>query len=266
MTTTTTVKSLQVTIKHKLMGVDADIRLASTYPASSPISCAKGWFAPYLFASARTPLIPRARDFAIAQFFGPFVAADYAMAHKLVAEASHVLSLCDPDPAVNIGVNRLVVLFVGIAPFRADMWSTSRRPGCGTLIFHLLDGCPALVVPVTGNAPIVAWSPWTLAQMRASGGLGASASASASVSVSVGTSDVGNGTYRAEWQHEQLCEWLDGIVSVAHLSPGIREKYIDVLGRAVSLVINGALASERAGKTVLGKVDPERAGICMFRY
>jgi hypothetical protein len=71
---TTNVKTLQVAIKHKLMGVDADIRLVGVYNAQNPAACDKGWFCPYLFASARTPMIPRAYDFAIAQFFGPFVA------------------------------------------------------------------------------------------------------------------------------------------------------------------------------------------------
>jgi hypothetical protein len=73
---TTNVKTLQVTIKHKIMGLDADIRLVGVYPASNPTACEKGWFCPYLFASARTPVIPRAHDFAIAQFFGPFLAGE----------------------------------------------------------------------------------------------------------------------------------------------------------------------------------------------
>lgn len=68
------VKSLQVGIKHKLMGVDADLRFVGVYPARDPLACEKGWFCPYLFASARTPSIPRANDFSVCQFFGPFLA------------------------------------------------------------------------------------------------------------------------------------------------------------------------------------------------
>lgn len=225
------------------MGVDADIRFAGITPSRDQRACEKGWFCPYLFASARTPLVPRANDFAVAQFFGPFVGADYAMAHKLVAESSHVLSLCDPDPTHDIQTNRLVVLFTGISPYRASMWSTSRRPGCGTLIFHLFDGCPALVLPVTANAPIVGWSPWVLSQMRSSS------------------------TYQPEVQHEQICEWLDTIISLDHVNLQLRDRYVDILGRAVSLIINGALALEKVpNKMILGKVDPERSGIVMFRY
>jgi hypothetical protein len=152
--------------------------------------------------------------------------------------------MCEANPTVDIGINRMLVLFTGISPYRANMWSTSRRPGCGTLIFQLLNGCPALVVPVTSNAPIVAWSPWTLSQMR-------------------------NPTsgYQAEVQHEQICEYLDTIISLPHVNPAVREKYEGVLARSVSLVINGALATQNCGNTAaMGKVDPERAGVVMFRY
>jgi hypothetical protein len=71
---TTNVKSLQVGIKHKLMGVDADLRFSGIYPSRDSQACEKGWFCPYLFASARTPSVPRANDFSICQFFGPFLA------------------------------------------------------------------------------------------------------------------------------------------------------------------------------------------------
>jgi hypothetical protein len=70
---TTNVKSLQVGVKHKLMGVDADLRFVGVRPSTSTQACEKGWFCPYLFASARTPSVPRSNDFAIAQSFGPFL-------------------------------------------------------------------------------------------------------------------------------------------------------------------------------------------------
>lgn len=134
------------------------------------------------------------------------------------------------------------------------MWSTSRRPGCGTLIFHLLSGCPALVVPVTSSAPLLAWSPWTLSQMRTY----------QAAAQGVKMNDSG---YSPEVQHEQICEYLDAIISLAHMSPVVREKYEGVLARSVSLVINGALATERCGNVAgIGRVDAERAGVVMFRY
>jgi hypothetical protein len=73
--------------------------------------------------------------------------------------------------------------------------------------------------------------------------------------------------YQAEVQHEQICEYLDTIISLPHVNPAVREKYEGVLARSVSLVINGALATQNCGNTAaMGKVDPERAGVVMFRY
>lgn len=191
MLVTTNVKSLQVGIKHKLMGVDADLRFHGIYPARDSQACEKGWFCPYLFASARTPSVPRANDFGIAQSFGPFLGGDYLLAHKLLSESVHTLAMCEANPTVDIGTNRLLILFTGLSPFRANMWSTSRRPGCGTVVFHLLDGCPALVVPVTKNAPITAWSPWTLSQMR-------------QAQMGMGTMMPGAGGYGPEWQRKSF--------------------------------------------------------------
>jgi hypothetical protein len=62
---------------------------------------------------------------------------DYLLAHKLLSESAHTLSLCESNHSIDIGTNRMLILFTGISPYRANMWSTSRRPGCGTIIFHL---------------------------------------------------------------------------------------------------------------------------------
>lgn len=71
---TTSVKSLQITIKHQLMGVDADLHFSGERSAPlSLLSCAKGWFCPYLYASGRTPSVPRSQNFAVALCFGPFL-------------------------------------------------------------------------------------------------------------------------------------------------------------------------------------------------
>ena len=233
--------TLRVTVKHKLMGVDADLRFSGVRSAADSTACAKGWFAPYLFASARTPNIPRANDFSIATFFGPLLAGDYALAHTLLAQAPHVLSLCNPAPTTDLGANRMLLLFTALSPYRSTIWSTSRRPGGAMLHFHLPSGCPALVVPVSPRAPVAAWSPWTLAQMLS-----------------------GQGGYAAETQHAEICEWIDGVVSLAHMDDKSRARYVEVLGRGVSLVINSALALR--GSSVLAELDADRAGIVMFRY
>lgn len=58
---------------------------------------------------------------------------------------------------------------------------------------------------------------------------------------------------------------MDEIISVPHVNASLQKCYAEVLGRMISLVINGALALERC-KPILGKLDPERAGVCFFRY
>jgi hypothetical protein len=65
------VRSTQVKIKHKLMGSDANLRYVGGRPAARQTDYSKGWFCPLLFASGRTPSIPRANDFAMAEFHGP---------------------------------------------------------------------------------------------------------------------------------------------------------------------------------------------------
>ena len=245
-TQTTNVKTMECVIKNKLIDAAADLRYDSPTPATDRLACDKGWFCPYLMASSRIPAIPRKQDFAIAQFFGPLLGADYALAHKLLAESRSTLALCEADPAIHTGGNRLVVAFVGITPYRggrAEMWSSSWRPGGGLLRFHLLNGCPAIVVPVTAKAPVLAWSPWTLRQMT------------------------GTPEYKAHLQHEQICEWLDSVIDLSRISRGVvSERYVEILGRCVSLVINGARNSIKAGRDVMKAVDESRAGIVFMRY
>jgi hypothetical protein len=64
---------------------------------------------------------------------------------------------------------------------------------------------------------------------------------------------------------EQICEYLDTLISLPHVSPALQKGYVDVLGRMVSLVVNGALALQSCAP-IQGKLDPERSGICMMRY
>lgn len=68
---TANIKSLEIRIKHKLMGRDAIIHLVGEYPVRHQLAYSKGWFCPYLYASGRSPALPRARDFAIAAFSSP---------------------------------------------------------------------------------------------------------------------------------------------------------------------------------------------------
>jgi hypothetical protein len=64
---------------------------------------------------------------------------------------------------------------------------------------------------------------------------------------------------------EEICEFLDSIISLPHVSPKLQQGYVDVLARMVSLVINGALGLGKC-TSILGKLDPERSGVVMMRY
>lgn len=77
---TTSAKSLQFTIKHSLMGEDAVLRFLEESPATytEMMSCAKGWFCPYLYASGRTPSISRSKNFAIAQLASPALSCKFS--------------------------------------------------------------------------------------------------------------------------------------------------------------------------------------------
>lgn len=160
-----------------------------------------------------------------------------------------MIPLCDPNPTHHLPHSRLLIFFTGISPFRAGMWSTSRRPGCAQIIFHLLDGCPALVLPVAkAKTPVLAWSPWTLTQMQNGGASG----------------------YSPEKHIGPIIQWAGPLVEWPGLYPCVRDvsqAFDRTMWRVLSMMINGALAARGGAEgKVLGKIDAERAGIVMFRY
>lgn len=76
--------------------------------------------------------------------------------------------------------------------------------------------------------------------------------------------------YQAATQHRQVTECLLQLVERQALYPCVRDvagAFERVMGRVVTMIINGALAAPKAveGK-VFAKLDVERAGIVMFRY
>ena len=90
---TTTAKTLQVRIKHKLMGVEADIRMHGGYLAVNSMACDKDWFAPYLSTSSRTPVIKRIEDFAMAQLFKPYPVGRFPLASPCPSCISSIVIL-----------------------------------------------------------------------------------------------------------------------------------------------------------------------------
>ncbi|KAK7033664.1 hypothetical protein VNI00_012664 [Paramarasmius palmivorus] len=73
------------------------------------------------------------------------------------SEPSPALTPLPPPPKPR----RMVILILGIKPHR-KLWTTSARPEESVIQYILLNGCPAVVVPVKVGAPLVAWDAMTL--------------------------------------------------------------------------------------------------------
>lgn len=58
------------------------------------LSVEKGWFAPYLFASGRRPIIPRSMRPDVIFCHGPFLSGDYRIGQTLLAESAFVIRFC----------------------------------------------------------------------------------------------------------------------------------------------------------------------------
>jgi hypothetical protein len=132
----------------------------------------RGWFCPYLYASARSPAIPRNLTPDVIFAHGPFHGSDYQVASTLLKESAVVLPLCADsshhleeanrglpnisDEALQRPERRLIVLVVGLKPYRHS-FSQSARPEQSVINYQLLDGCPTIVLPVKEGAPLVAW-------------------------------------------------------------------------------------------------------------
>lgn len=170
--------------------------------------------------------------------------ADADLAPKLlsvIAEDATVSGLCDTNPTHNINCPRLLVLVLGISPWRSQAWSQARNPGEARLMFHFLNGIPALVLPVTSQAPICAWSPWTLQQMHGD-------------------------EYRAETQYHELFNYLQTIISVGHVEGSVNASYQTLLATGLWSMIQSATGTRAVAGDIGKVVDLKRAGIVMFRY
>lgn len=171
--------------------------------------------------------------------------ADAEVAPKVlsvIAQDTSVVELCDSNPSRNINCPRLLVLFLGISPWRSHAWSQARNPNEARLRFHLINGIPALVLPVTGQAPICAWSPWTLHQMQ------------------------GDAEYNAETQYNELYSFLHTIISVGNINEPMRNNYQDWLGRGLWNIIQSTQSTKPAAIDIAKVIDSKRAGIVMFKY
>ncbi|KAH8097042.1 hypothetical protein BXZ70DRAFT_990927 [Cristinia sonorae] len=161
---------------------------------------------------------------------------------------------------------RLVILVVGLKPHR-KLWTTSARPSESVIQYQLLNGCPAIVVPVKIGAPLVAWDTLTLDQLW-------------EVPLpAVGESEEGtkyHGIVTVLFEYLDLCiDWdrvnvSDGQGSSSLVSKepseenGLKSERRVAIYDAVKLLVAGAIRS-RASNEAKREVDKDRSGIAMWR-
>ncbi|KAF9456868.1 hypothetical protein BDZ94DRAFT_1176728 [Collybia nuda] len=313
---TTSVKVLLITLKHKHIVGDAALGFfrSSIHKDSSLfasvkdyLAVEKGWFSPYLFASARRPIIPRTMKPDVVFCHGPFLQGDYRIGETLLAESAFAIVLGDPPPPTPLAVvakddqkqqddrlhlsipslsnrfnrnqsrspspepaltplplppapRRMVLMVMGLRPHR-KMWTTSARPGESVLNYVLLNGCPAVVVPVKVGAPLVAWDTLTLERLW---------------KVELPP----EGAVKSEDGHYEnivsvLCEFLDLCVDWARVVLESRQTSVDANGEAnrkaavrdaVALLVAAAVRSKTLGGKEAGdELDEDRAGVAMWR-
>lgn len=243
------VTSTQLRIKHKMIGEQAEVTLFAPRPAGRYTCCAKGWFCPYLYASGRAPHLERNKDFAIAQFWGPGLAADAEVAPTLLACVSQngsapIETLCawERSSMARPRFTRMAVMLIGISPCRtASAWSQARIPGEARLQFHLLSGIPMLVVPAMSTAPINAWSGHTLRQLW-------------------------DGEVAVEEHVADVLAFLAHVVDVQALGVPHDTDWQNKAASTLRQMFDAALLLKGGAQTLFEGVDPERAGLVMMRY
>ena len=144
------------------------------------------------------------------------------------------------------------MVVVGLKPHR-KLWTTSARPGESVIEYLLLNGCPAVVVPVRVGTPLVAWDALTLDMLWKM---------------------VGPDQQRFAGVVNVLCEYLDLCVDWGRVivPPGedgedaeaSEEVKKDVVRDAVRMLVGSAVKT-RDSKEVKKEVDENRCGIAMWR-
>ena len=161
----------------------------------------------------------------------------------------------------------MVILLVGLKPHRAGIWTTSARPSESVMYYQLLNGCPAIVVPVKVGAPLVAWDALTLDKLW---------KVELPKDGEALQDDHGfGGIVKTIFEYLDLCvDWERLVLSteqggedastVAGDAAANIEAKKSVLREAVSLLVAGAIRSGES-EDVKKKVDKDRSGIAMWR-
>ncbi|KAJ7136122.1 hypothetical protein C8R44DRAFT_769733 [Mycena epipterygia] len=171
------------------------------------------------------------------------------------SEPEHALAPLPPPPTPR----RMVILCVGLKPHRT-LWTTSARPSESVINYILLNGCPAIVVPVKVGAPLVAWDALTLEELWKVE-LPADEPEAERTTPALGKY---GGIVNVFFEYLDMCvDWERVVVS------GDPEKPSEMDGRkalksALGLLVAAAVRSKNS-KEVKKEIDKERSGIAMWR-
>ncbi|KAJ6486785.1 hypothetical protein C8R45DRAFT_869405 [Mycena sanguinolenta] len=259
----------------------------------------KGWFSPYLFASSRRPIIPRTMKPDIVFCHGPFLEGDYRVGQTLLNESALVITLCgdpaqptpiaSPKPTHALSIpsitnllhsrpsspsepahalaalppppqpRRMVIVCVGLKPHRT-LWTTSARPGESVINYILLNGCPAIVIPVKVGAPLVAWDALTLEELWK---VPLPTDDPETENTTVAQGKFG-GIVNVFFEYLDMCvDWERVVVSDDPANPTDMDAR-KALRSALGLLIAAAIRSG-SSKEVTKQIDKERSGIAMWR-
>ena len=154
---------------------------------------------------------------------------------------------------------------MGLKPHRT-LWTTSARPSESVIQYQLLNGCPAVVVPVKLGAPLVAWDSLTLEELW-------------KLQLPTVEKTAGSeleGVVSVLFEYLDLCvDWNRVVLSREQIgseaadvakeddSGDDSDKRMAVRS-AVELLVAGAIRSG-VSKEVRKEVDKERSGIAMWR-
>ena len=159
----------------------------------------------------------------------------------------------------------MAIVVVGLKPHR-KLWTTSARPGESVMYYQLLNGCPAIVVPVMPGAPLLAWDTLTLEELW-------------KVKLpQEGDDTVGKkfeGIVGVLLEYLDLCLDYDRVIEPHVATDGSEEKRNEdatlnsdkkreKVKEALSLLVAAAVESGKS-KKVKDEVDKERSGIAMWR-
>jgi hypothetical protein len=161
---------------------------------------------------------------------------------------------------------RLAIVVVGLKPHR-KIWTSSARPGESVIQYQLLNGCPAVVVPVKPGAPLLAWDALSLEELwklllpeGEKGPTEAKDGIEGSVNILLEFLDL-----CVDWDTMAKPVFTAKPAEVKELEKVKKEnEKRSELRNAVELLVAGAVKSGES-KEVRDKVDQQHAGIAMWR-